>query len=248
MITSRQNDRIKEVKSLTQKKYRDQKGLYIVEGVKMVAEAIDKGLSVQTIFATEKGYAQLLDRVNTDLEVQLVSDSVFDAISDEVTPQGVIATVNKPQNTYFVADKSCLLLDGVSDPKNVGAIIRTAAASGYTEIYTLNCADAYSQKSVRASMSGIFAVNIYSLEDISELSKIKLPLVIADMDGENAFDSDIKESFCLVIGNEGHGVSQQVKKMAKYTVSIPMQNDMESLNASVSAGILMYALKSKIKE
>lgn len=248
MITSRQNDRIKEVKSLFQKKYRDQKGLYIVEGVKMVAEAIDKGLSIKSIFATENGYSLLKDRVNTSIEIQLVSDNVFTAISDEVTPQGVIAIIEKPQNIFFIAEKSCLLLDGVADPKNVGAIIRTAAASGYTEIYTLNCADAYSPKSVRASMSGIFAVKTYNLEDVNELLKINLPLVIADMKGENAFDSDIKERFCLVIGNEGHGVSQQVRKMARHTVSIPMQNGIESLNASVSAGILMYALKSKIKE
>ena len=92
-------------------------------------------------------------------------------------------------------------------------------------------------------MGGVFRAKIYTCTKQQALDGIKLPIVVADMKGENVFENTLKGDFCLVIGNEGHGVSQEVKSRASHTVSIPMQNGMESLNASVSAGILMYALK-----
>ncbi|MDE7158298.1 MAG: RNA methyltransferase, partial [Clostridiales bacterium] len=137
-----------------------------------------------------------------------------------------------------------ILLDGVADPSNVGAIVRTAAAAGYTEIYCIDCADAYSPKSVRASMSGVFFAKIMhgSREEVlAALSGV--PLVAADMDGENAFTFESPKKFALCIGNEGNGLSQQVAEKAQYTVKIPMGEHTESLNAAVSAGILMYLLK-----
>jgi TrmH family RNA methyltransferase len=138
-----------------------------------------------------------------------------------------------------------LLLDGVADPSNVGAIIRTAVASGYKEVFlTSECADAFSPKAVRSSMSGVFRAKVMRGELGEILSVIDCPIVVADMGGENVFERKIQGKFCLVIGNEGRGVSDSLKTKADIIVSIPMQNDMESLNASVSAGILMYNLKN----
>ena len=179
------------------------------------------------------------------MEFDVVEESVFNSISDEVTPQGILALVKKPQTEIEKPKGKCLFLDGVADPANVGAIIRTAAASGYNEIYTFNCADPFSPKAVRSSMSGIFKVKIYSGEREELLDKIDFPIVVADMGGKNVFSASLPQDFCLVIGNEGRGVSQTLKDRANYTVSIPMENDMESLNASVSAGILMYLLGKK---
>lgn len=243
MITSKQNPLIKTARSLKDKKNRDELGVYIIEGAKMVKEAILSGVQIKNMIATEKGY-ELIKECASGFECEIVSEQVFECISDEVTPQGVLAIAFKPNLTLKAPEGSCLYLDGVSDPKNVGAIIRTAAASGYKDLYLVACADAYSPKSVRASMSGIYKVNVYCAKKEEALSVIDMPLVIADMAGKCVFESKIKGDFCLVIGSEAHGVSKEIKERADYTVSIPMQNQMESLNAAVSAGILMYALKN----
>ncbi len=242
MILSRQNSLIKLVKSLSDKKYRDIEGLYIVEGVKMVKEAVDNGLDIYRVIATPscvEKYGAVIDLSRAEL----VEESVFNSVSNETTPQGVIALVKKPLNEITVPSGKCLYLDGVSDPANIGAIIRTAAASGYNDIYMCSCADCFSPKAVRASMSGIFKVKTHIGSSEELLSKINLPIVVADMNGENVFEKNsIPKDFCLVIGNEGKGVSAALREKADYTVKIPMQNGMESLNAAVSAGIIMYGL------
>lgn len=244
MITSKQNEKIKFVKSLSQKKYRDEHGLYLAEGVKMVREALEKGKKVRSIVLTEKA-ERLIDLKGYSAEILIVSDDVFYSISGESTPQGALAVIEKDENVLNSPKKSCLFLDGVSDPANVGAIIRTAVACGITEIYMATpCADAYSPKAVRASMSGIYSAKIYEGQAEELLKVITLPIYVADMNGENVFSFEAKEQFCLVIGNEGHGVSALLKQKANRILSIPMQNGVESLNAGVSAGILMYLLKN----
>ena len=240
MISSTQNTLIKEIRSLKDKKFRDKLGVFVLEGIKPVKEAIDLRLSIREIVCTESTCSDFL---NCGYKVEVVSDQVFKSISEEVTPQGVLAIVYKLPCTIQKATGNALLLDGVSDPANVGAIIRTAAASGFNDIYlTPTCADAYSQKAVRCSMSGIFRVKVMR-GDIEEILRaIDLPLVVADMNGQNVFNMDKKGNVCLIIGNEANGVSDYLKQKSNLTVKIPMQNGVESLNAAVSAGILMYAL------
>ena len=241
MITSKQNQLIKQIRSLIDKKFRDQTGLYLVEGIKLVKEAVTLSLPINVIVGTEKGIADLDCK---QYKTETVSEQVFKFITTEVSPQGVLAVIEKPQNNLTVPNGSCVLLDGVSDPTNVGAIIRTATASGYKTVYLTNeCADQFSPKAVRASMSGVFRIKTLRASAEELLKIINLPIIVADMNGENLFDFNKKGDFCLVIGNEGHGVSDFVRKKANYTVSIPMENGMESLNAAVSAGLLMYGLK-----
>lgn len=247
MITSKQNSLVKFIRSLQDKKNRDQNGLYIVEGVKMVREAMASGMDFYALVCTEKGSTLLGETQGFEggkiIEKQMVSDEVFKSISGEVSPQGVLAILYKPNIEVQSPKGSCLFLDGVSDPANVGMIIRTAAASGYSELYLADCADAFSPKAVRASMSGIFKVSVYTGGREELLSKINLPLAIADMNGKNVFELAPQDNVCLVIGNEAHGVSRELKEKADIVLSIPMQNGMESLNAAVSASILMYTLK-----
>lgn len=243
MISSKQNSLIKEIRSLRDKKNRDNLGVFVVEGVKPVKEAMELSLAIREIVCSQDKAEQFL---GCPFKVEVVSNEVFDYISEEVTPQGVLAVVFKKDGALKRPQGSCLLLDGVADPTNVGAIIRTAVASGYKDIYMTNdCADAYSQKAVRCSMSGIFRSNVMRGEVEDILKIVDLPLCIADMNGENVFELKNDKDICLVIGNEGKGVSQTLKQRADLIVSIPMENDMESLNASVSAGILMYILKKK---
>ena len=242
MIISKQNSLIKEVRSLQSKKFRDSLSRYLVEGVKMVNEAFALGQKVLTVISTEK----CLEHLNVrDCKVELVSQEVYDSISDEKNPQGVLAVIQKPKNDFISSKSSCLLLDGVADPGNMGTIIRTMACAGYKDLYlTPTCADPFSPKAVRSSMSGIYHVNIHQADVEILLKSINLPLVVADMNGKDVFKEKPKGEFCLVIGNEAHGVSEMVEKHATHTVKIPMEKGMESLNAGVSAGILMYALKN----
>ena len=243
MILSRQNSLIKLIKSLADKKNRDRENLYIVDGIKMVEEAVKNGCEFYRVIATSNCLKRL--HLPKQIEIEEVSEEIMQYASCDVTPQGVIAVCKKPKNEISSPRGNCLFLDGVSDPANVGAIIRTAAASNYLDIYLCDCADAYSPKSVRASMSGIFKVRTHSGNKDELLEKINLPLVVADMDGENVFNAKLINDICLVIGNEARGVSEDMLERAEFTVKIPMDNGMESLNASVSAGIIMYALSKK---
>lgn len=241
MITSKQNPLIKQIRSLADKKFRDRLGQYVVESVKLVKEALSLNLPVIAVVGTERALEGLaLDGVR----VESVSQEVFEYITTEVSPQGVLAVIEKPENKIISTSNSAILLDGVADPANVGAIIRTAVASGYETVYmTEDSADPFSPKAVRASMSGIFRVKIVRASREELLSNLKLPVIVADMNGENLFDFECPKEFCLIIGNEGHGVSKEFRERADKTVSIPMKNGMESLNAAVSAGLLMYTLK-----
>lgn len=237
MITSRQNEFVKHVRSLKDKKNRDIFGEYVAEGIRSVTDAVSAGAEVVAIAVVPDLYEKvkgLAPRCET------VSEEVFGAISEEVTPQGVIAVIKKPKESA-VAQGKCLFLDGVSDPANVGAAIRSAAAFGFNSVFIGSGADPYSGKAVRASMGGIFRVKIFTGESKELLDKIAVPIVCADMNGESVVTATIPQEFCLVIGNEAHGVSENAKACAAKTLAIPMQNGMESLNAAVSAGIIMFA-------
>ncbi len=237
IITSKSNPIIKSVQSLSDKKFRKQFQSYIVEGIKPVKECISAGCNIERIICVGQYESVFPDAT-------LVNESVFKSISSEKTPQGVLAVVKIPQNQVVPPEKSCLLLDCIQDPGNLGTIIRTANAAGYGEIYAINCTDPFSPKAVRASMSGIFFVSVRQgtrEEILATLSGI--PLICADMGGKDIFNFAPPEKFCLCIGNEGAGLSAEIKSQAAETVKIPMRNTCESLNAAVSAGIAMYALR-----
>ena len=237
VITSKYNPLIKEIAKLSDKKYRKICGKYVVEGIKPVRECISAGCTILNIICVEGLESEFENAV-------IVSRAVFESVSSEVTPQGVLAVVELPSNKLKVPQDSCILLDRLQDPGNLGTVIRTANAAGYSEIYLINCTDPYSPKAVRASMSGIFFVKVYQGTNEEILGVLKgIPLICADMDGEDIFSFNSPEKFCLCIGNEGNGMSQEILKRARFKVSIPMRETCESLNAAVSAGIVMYHLK-----
>ena len=242
IITSKSNPIIKRVASLSDKKFRRQYGLYIVEGIKPVQECIAAGCEIDCIICTEEN-----DGLFSGATV--VSDGVFKSISSEKTPQGAIAVVKIPHTPLKPPKGCCLLLDCLQDPGNLGTVIRTANAAGFGEIYLINCTDPYSPKAVRASMSGIFFVKIYSGSPDEILNVLKgVPVICADMDGTDIFGFVHPAKFCLCIGNEGGGISENIFQKAAHTVKIPMNATCESLNAAVSAGIAMYTLKNNINK
>lgn len=239
-ISSRKNPEIKKIYSLRDKKYRDEAGLYLIEGDKSVKEAIKYGAEIVKIVGTEE---KLSPYFNGGYDLLTVKKDIADYVSESKTPQGIVAVAKKPENKLTAPLFNAVLLDGVQDPGNVGTIIRTAVALGVKDIYTVSCADPYAPKTVRASMSGIFNVEIHDGSYDEVLSCLKsIPILSGDMSGENVFTYHPPERFCLAIGSEGNGLSSEVKKASRQTVKIPMSDKMESLNAGVSASILLYQL------
>ena len=240
IITSKSNPKIKEVASLKDKKFRKKSGRFVVEGYKMVSEALSNNKSVELLVGTSEGLARFLCYEIDKIEV---SEDVLSYVSDAVTPQGVLAVLKEEFAEPKTPIKPCVLLDGISDPGNMGTIIRTCAAVGVKDIYLVDCCDVFSPKTVRSSMSGIFFVNLINLkrEDVASVMD-DTPIIVADMGGENVFDFNPPDKYCLVIGNEANGVSGAVKSLATHTVKIPMAKTSESLNAGVSLAITLYEL------
>lgn len=238
-IISKQNPLVKQLRALKDKKFRRENGTFLAEGEKLIRDCMQSSLKIRRVFAREDYGGE----IPVDL---LLGREAFDSVCDAVTPQGIAAEVEIPERTLQPPQGSCLVLDGVSDPANVGAMIRTANAAGYREIYLIDCADPYSPKSVRSAMGGVFFVDLMagSRQEVLQILE-GVPLIAADMNGIDIFGYTAPERFALCIGNEGNGLSSEVRARAKETVRIPMGEHTESLNAAVSAGILMYELKRK---
>lgn len=241
IIASKDNPQIKKIASLQSKKYRKIYSEFLVEGIKAVDECIKSGFSVLSVYCTEA----LSERYKGS---QIVSEEVFSKISTEKSPQGVIAVVKMPEQSLVRPKGNCILLDRLQDPGNVGTIIRTANAAGYDDVYLADCADAFSPKAIRASMGGVFyvALHVGSLSDILK-TLCNVPIICADMNGEDMFGYEPPSRFCLCIGNEGQGVCDELLATATKTVKIGMRDTCESLNAAVSAAIAMYVLKNNQK-
>ena len=241
ILTSKNNPLIKETAALKDKKARKQQGMFLVEGRKMAVECQRSDFEIDRVFVAESYDGEI---PFAEDQIVRVSDDVFHFLSDEKSPQGILCRIKIPTRALTAPKGKCLLLDGVADPGNVGTIIRTANAAGYEEIYlTEECADPYSPKNVRASMSGVFFTKIYRANRADILSVLSdTPIVVADMGGVNVFSFQAPKRFALAIGNEANGISDVVQEKAAHTVKIPMQSTQESLNAAISAGIIMYVL------
>ena len=241
ILTSKNNPLIKETAALKDKKARKQQGMFLVEGRKMAVECQRSDFEIDRVFVAESYDGEI---PFAEDQIVRVSDDVFHFLSDEKSPQGILCRIKIPTRALTAPKGKCLLLDGVADPGNVGTIIRTANAAGYEEIYlTEECADPYSPKSVRASMSGVFFTKLYRASRVEILSVLSdTPIIVADMGGVNVFSFQAPKRFALAIGNEANGISDMVQGKAAHTVKIPMQSTQESLNAAISAGIIMYVL------
>lgn len=255
-ITAVSNGTIKNVCLLKQKKERDEKGLFLVEGAKMLSEAVSSNMSVKEIFATEKAYSENKDLISSAKAIEyIVSDNVMDKLSEWTTPQGIVCVIEKKHfSTEDIrTDKKVflLILDGVSDPGNIGTIVRTSEAAGIDAIITTEgTADCFQSKALRASMGSIFRVPVIEAENrdklIDFLKSKGISVVATSLKGENIFDFDIKDrSLAVVFGNEANGISNEFSANADCLVKLPMEGKVESLNVAISAGIIMYLLHIK---
>ena len=163
------------------------------------------------------------------------------SVSGTVTPYGLAAAVVIPVHGFALPAGNAILLDGVSDPGNLGTILRTAAATGFKEVYLLDCTDAYAPKAVRASMGGIFRCVVREVDhEQAEALVTGTRSAALDMAGESIFASPLPAPCLFVAGSEAHGVSERLLGAVKEVRSLPMTGGMESLNVAVAAGIAMY--------
>lgn len=239
VITSPQNSLVKTLCELKDKKGRKKQNAYLVEGVKMVAEAIKFNMPIKLII----GLKDIVESFCFNGEKYFAEEKVLLKLSDCETCQGVFAVIEQPKDNFIISKEPCVLLDRVRDPGNLGTIIRTSVALGIKNIYLLDTVDCYSPKVVRSSMSGIYSVNLMQIDSqkLQELAN-GLEFISADMCGENVFNFTPKNNFCLVMGNEANGLSEQVKSLTKTFVSIPMQSGIESLNVGVAFAVIGYRL------
>ena len=140
-----------------------------------------------------------------------------------------------------------MVFDGLQDPGNVGTLMRTAVACGFSDIYAVNCVDIYSPKVLRSAMSAHFCLNLHESNSLSEVfeSLDGFEIIACDMSGESVFKRKFENNVALVLGNEGNGLSQYSKSNADYCVSLPMENGFESLNVAVAGSVIMYQVFSQ---
>lgn len=267
LITSKDNQTIKEIKKLKEKKYRKDK--FIIEGIKMIKEAICEDIEIEYLIFADLRLEKEINNIEK-YNVLEVTEKVLQELSDVVTPQGVLAVVKKCGNGMEKNEKNkeeqekkeikedlldkynidynseyILALDGLQDPGNMGTIIRTADSANIKQIIvSKSTVDSYSSKVIRSTMGAIFRVNIIEVENLVEtLKELKnkgFDIISTSLDTNNSiYDINYKKSV-VVIGNEANGVTKEVQEISNKKVKIPMLGKTESLNASVAAGIMIY--------
>ncbi len=236
-IVSRTNPLVKKLRKLSLRKYREDFGEYIAEGKRWISDA--KRICPQNVSAVI--CAQSCVDPTADY---ILADGIFAELTSLENSQGILALMKIPPRQDIFTEEACLFLDRVRDPGNMGTIIRTACAAGYRDIVLRDCVDVYSAKVIRSCMTGVLNVRFHYAEDLSPVLQNGYSAVAAVLNGANVFDRPVpKGKICLVIGNEANGIEESIVRQCAYRVTIPMQEGMESLNAAVSAGILMYELK-----
>lgn len=244
LISSLKNPKVQTWKSLKDRKGRRETGCFLVEGRKMVEEALSSSFPVEAVLVDEKRAGEFSLPGGTP--VYGLPEHVLAAVCDTKTPQGIAAVVRLTHNAAL--GKRIVAMDGVQDPGNVGTIIRTADAAGLEGvILSSQCADAFSPKVLRATMGSIFRMGIRVTEDLpgmaQQLREEGYSIISSQLDGEPFYErSPVGEKYVLVIGSEGNGVTPEVQQTATHRVRLPMRGGAESLNAAVAAGIMMYEL------
>ena len=251
LITSKDNETIKHIRKLKEKKYRDEYGEYVIEGIKLINEAIKENANVKTIIVCDNCNKEAINQ-NSMYEVAkqnciYVDEKVFNTITEVKNPQGILAVVGKPEGNKEINYKEdmIVILDDLQDPGNLGTILRTVDSANLKQIIvSADTADCYNPKVVRSTMGAIFRVNIIETAELEttlkEIKKHKFDVIVTSLDTERSI-YDIKyNKKVIVIGNEANGVSKEIQEMTDTKVKIPMLGKTESLNASVATAIIVY--------
>jgi TrmH family RNA methyltransferase len=254
-ITSSQNPLIKEIKSFRSRKNRSKKGLFIIEGSKLFFEALNEEEKIASIFMSEQFLSTgeskeiLAKAAARSIKTYALPDRLFKAISDTESPQGILAVIkarHRNINQLPTEGNLLVILETLQDPGNMGTIIRTADAAGFTGIIvSQGCVDVYNPKVLRSTMGSIFHIPLFFTDNLGETIQILkskgTKIYAAHLKGtSNYFQLDMHNDTAIIIGNESKGISAEIAALADELVKIPMIGKAESLNASVAAALLMY--------
>ena len=248
MITSASNKNLKLINALnTSGKERKKTGLFVAEGERLIFDAPCD--MVESVFVTEDFCAEHSAELERFKDVQTVDDRLLKSVSDTKTPQGIIALVRQPSCEADFNDTKAdffMLLEDVQDPGNMGTIMRTAEGAGVGFVLaSKGCVDLYNPKTVRSTMGSIFRVPFKVCDDlcdaVSDLKKTGVSVYAAHLKGvRTCYEPDYTGPTAFMIGNEGNGLSDRLSEQATELLKIPMNGQLESLNASVAASVLMY--------
>ena len=269
VISSKNNEFVKHIKKLKDKKYRDLNNEFIIEGIKIIEEAINENAKIKQIIIcddcekTSSIPKELMYEI-AKYECVYVTNQIFETLTDVKNPQGIMAIMEKNmiasqlkkedeiQSIDYTQD-IIVALDDIQDPGNLGTILRTVDSIGVNQILvSKGTADSYNPKVVRSTMGAIFRVKIIECENLKEvlqnLKKQKYNVVVTSLKTKNSiYDVDYNKKI-IVIGNEANGVSEEIQKIADEKVKIPMLGKTESLNASVATRIILYEyVRQKLK-
>lgn len=251
-ITSKENEFIKHVKKLKDKKYRDINKEYVIEGIKLVAESVREKAPIRQIILCDD--CERNEAIPKDLMYEIakyeciyVTQKIFQYLSEVQTPQGILAVIEKTTaNTEIDYTQDLIVaLNDIQDPGNLGAILRTVDSIGLTQILvSKGTADAYNPKVVRSTMGAIFRVKIIECENLKqtlkEIKKHKFKIMVSSLQTENTIYDVGYHKKVVIIGNEANGVEREIQEFADEKIKIPMLGRTESLNASVATGIILY--------
>lgn len=240
IVTSLDNDKVKKLSKLQQKKYRDEFNLYIVEGEHLVEEAYKSGC-LKELLVSEDYHGSLVD-----VPCTYYSREVMKKISSMDTASNIMGLCDKKKDNCVIGEK-IVILDGIQDPGNLGTIIRSSLAFNIdTIILSENTVDLYNPKVLRATQGMHFHINIISMSSYDAVTKLKennyLVLGTNVENGYDVRDIDNIDKFCLVMGNEGNGVRKEIQDMCDKNLYIKTNSKVESLNVGVACSILLYEL------
>ncbi len=250
MITSKSNRQLKEIKKLMDfAKERKEQKLFVVEGLRMTREVPNHLL--EKVYFSES-FFESCDKVfvkgEEGKDYDIVSDEIFKSLSDTVTPQGILAVVKQPEyQLKDVQGGKILVLDDIQDPGNLGTMIRTSEAAGVSGIVmSAGCADIFNPKVIRSTMGSIFRVPFIKADLLKAITQMKqegYTVYGAALDGAVFYNKiAYGEKSAVVIGNEGNGISAKVLDAVDTKIKIPMAGKVESLNAAISAAVILYQL------
>ncbi len=248
-------NQVKYLASLKQKKYRLQENKFIVEGKKLVDEALQSDYKIEQLICSHPFSVKepdYINRLNETLNVEILNTRDFERICETTSPQGIAAVVHIPRSKKAPAkENSYICLENISDPGNLGTIIRTCDWFGFENIWlSPGCAEVYNPKTIRAAMGSVFHLNIITPPDfykfLSEEEKTGRKIFISDLTGESIYKTNFTGLFAVVLCNEAAGPSPQLLRIANHSITIPRYGNAESLNVAGAAAIIISSIRQKI--
>ena len=244
---------IKQLTRLSTKKGRNEYGLYLIEGLRIIRSALRTQAPINRIFVTTKfeesvDYQSMSNRLNKILKPELIDEKTMKQITQTVNPSGILAVCSLPKIMELPSTiaSNWLYLDKISDPGNLGTLLRSAAWFGTTQVaLSPYCADPFSPKVMRGGMGAHFSLQIVTNCDLRQLKNSNNLIIGADHRGMSIIDfNNNAKDWVLIVGSEAHGISKENSNHIEYSLSIPAKGSGNSLNAAVAGSIMLYCLNN----